>query len=167
MTSMNRRTRRRRAVALAATALATVFAGPLANPLGAQTGDVTGVWIDHTGRGAIEITRCGTAICGNIVWLEQPNASNGRPLTDGNNPNAALKNRPICGLQVIGDARPKGNGSFVDGWIYNPEDGGRFSLDVTPLAPDRLQIHGFLGVRFLGEKHQWRRAPAGQPRCKG
>ena len=33
-------------------------------------GEPTGVWIDHTGRGAVEITNCGGALCGRVVWLK-------------------------------------------------------------------------------------------------
>jgi uncharacterized protein (DUF2147 family) len=149
-----------------AAAVAGLAAMALAPAVMAQSPDVTGVWIDHTGRGAVEISRCGNAICGRIAWLQQPNDPAGKPLTDGNNPNSALRSRPICGLQVIGDVKPKGEGAYADGWIYNPEDGGRFSLDVKLLGPDRLQIHGFMGMRFLGEKHEWQRAPSTQARCK-
>ena len=31
-----------------------------------------GVWIDHTGRGAVEITDCGGKLCGRIVWVKDP-----------------------------------------------------------------------------------------------
>src|SRR4029077_14920970 len=30
----------------------------------------TGVWIDHTGRGAVEIFECAGGLCGRIVWLK-------------------------------------------------------------------------------------------------
>lgn len=151
-------------LASAAIAQSPVVAPP--NGTAAPANDVFGVWIDHTGRGAVELTRCGTAVCGQVIWLQTATAVGGRPLMDGNNPNTALRNRPICGLQIIGDVRPKADGTYVDGWIYNPEDGGRFSLDLKLLRQDRLQIHGFAGVRFLGETHVWTRAPATQPRCK-
>lgn len=30
----------------------------------------TGIWVDHTGRGAVEITDCGGKLCGKIIWLQ-------------------------------------------------------------------------------------------------
>ena len=31
----------------------------------------TGVWIDHTGRGAVEITECnGNKLCGHVAWVK-------------------------------------------------------------------------------------------------
>ncbi|MEE9358974.1 MAG: hypothetical protein V3U85_00675, partial [Hyphomicrobium sp.] len=44
----------------------------------------TGIWIDDTCRGAVEIKQCGKNLCGNVVWLE-----------DGANAEA-------CGLQILG-----------------------------------------------------------------
>ena len=49
-------------------ALATIGAGPA---LAAD--EPTGVWYDHTGRGAVEIIKCGTnnnQLCGSVVWLK-------------------------------------------------------------------------------------------------
>src|SRR5262245_25161256 len=34
---------------------------------------VNGVWIDHTGQGAVEIGPCGNLTCGRVVWLKNPN----------------------------------------------------------------------------------------------
>lgn len=47
----------------------------------------TGVWIDHTGRGAVEITECAGALCGRIVWLKDAG------------------HKSVCGKQIIGSAR--------------------------------------------------------------
>ena len=42
-----------------------------------------GVWIDHTGRGAVEITDCGGALCGKVVWVaDQANLCGRRQLQD-------------------------------------------------------------------------------------
>ncbi|MFZ8528581.1 hypothetical protein ACO1NJ_14760, partial [Staphylococcus aureus] len=47
--------------------------------------DVKGVWIDHTGRGAVEIIDCGGRLCGSVVWLRD------------------TKNVKACGVQIIGN----------------------------------------------------------------
>ena len=66
-----------------------------------------GVWINHTGKGAVEIRPCGTSgasanrLCGFIVWLKEPNKRNGEPLTDGHNPDA--------GQTAAHDLRPAGS----------------------------------------------------------
>ena len=66
-----------------------------------------GIWINHTGKGAVEIRPCGASgaaarcLCGFIVWLKEPNNRNGQPLTDRYNPEAAKRRRTIC---ACGDA---------------------------------------------------------------
>lgn len=117
-----------------------------------------GLWIDHTGRGAVEITPCGQKLCGRIVWMQQPNDKRGQPLRDGLNPEKSLRSRPICGLQVIGDLEPQRDGSWDKGWIYDPEQGEAFDVEIRLRAPDKLQVKGYKGFKFLNETFQWQRA---------
>ena len=49
--------------------------------------DVLGIWIDHTGRGGVELKECGSNLCGHLVWLKEGTDKRG------------------CGLQIIGKAR--------------------------------------------------------------
>ena len=119
-----------------------------------------GLWIDHTGRGAVEILPCGQKLCGRIVWMQQPNDKRGQPLRDGLNPEKSLRSRPICGLQVIGDLEPQRDGSWDKGWIYDPEQGEAFDVEIRLRAPDKLQVKGYKGFKFLNETFQWQRATA-------
>ncbi len=129
-----------------------------AQPAPAQPPGPVGVWIDHTGRGAIEIQPCGPGLCGRIVWMQQPLDKRGQPLRDKLNENRRLRERPICGLQVIGDLKPMRDGSWDRGWIYDPEQGESFDVEVRLRAPDLLQVTGYKGLKFLSETFQWRRA---------
>jgi uncharacterized protein (DUF2147 family) len=36
-----------------------------------------GVWIDHTGRGAVEIIDCGGKLCGHLVWFKDAKQGKG------------------------------------------------------------------------------------------
>lgn len=119
-----------------------------------------GVWIDHTGRGAVEIQPCGPGLCGRIVWMQQPVDKKGQPLRDKLNENTKLRERPICGLQVIGDLKPMRDGSWDRGWIYDPEQGESFDVELRLNAPNVLQVKGYKGLKFLSETFQWRRADA-------
>ncbi|MGD9806714.1 MAG: DUF2147 domain-containing protein [Hyphomicrobiaceae bacterium] len=117
-----------------------------------------GVWIDHTGRGAVEISPCGQGLCGRIVWLQQPLDQQGQPLRDKLNENRRLRDRPICGLQILGDLKPMRDGSWDSGWIYDPEQGESFDVEVRLTAPDVLQVTGYKGLKFLSETFRWQRA---------
>ena len=156
---LGRETRRRTAAA----ALTIAFALGATSAC-AATG-IEGVWFDDTGKGAVEITRCGRKLCGHIVWLRNPLDSNGRPQIDDLNPNVRRRNQPICGLKVIGQLELQGDGSWDRGWIYDPKQGKSFDVMLTLKSPTRLVVTGYLGIKFLSETFVWRRAPADLPRC--
>jgi len=125
---------------------------------------VIGLWVDHTGRGAVQIAPCADRLCGHIAWLKDPNDEKGQPLRDLNNPVKAMRTQPICGLQILGDL--KRTGAIWDyGWIYDPEKGERYDLEVRLKSPDVLQVTGYLGVKFLSETFYWKRVPEGQLAC--
>lgn len=124
-----------------------------------------GVWFDDTGQGAVEIGPCAERLCGHIVWLRSPLDKAGRPLTDGNNPDARQRQRPICGLPVIGDLKRQRTGSWDEGWIYDPKQGKQFDVELRLQAADALKVTGYLGIKLLSETFVWRRAPADLKRC--
>ena len=150
-----------------------------AQPAPAPT--VLGVWLDDTGKGAIEMLACDSLanpaaapqtaplrrLCGRIVWLKEATDRAGKPLTDGYNPKAALRQRPVCGLQVIGDAKAMRDGSFDEGWIYDPKEGKSYDVEVKLRSSDRLLVTGYLGTKFLSETFVWQRAPVNLARCDG
>lgn len=112
--------------------------------------EIAGTWIDHTGRGAVELHPCGDRLCGRIAWLKEPQVK-GAPATDA-------KGRPLCGLQIIGDLRPQRNGGWDGGWIYNPEEGETFNVEIKLQSRDTLKVTGYLGVKLLSEDFIWKRA---------
>jgi hypothetical protein len=165
-------------------------AAPPAPPPAAIEPGAVGVWIDHTGRGAVEIIPCSTLtagpagaaapppppaanpaepqnLCGRIVWLQNPNDAKGKPLIDDLNKNPAKRGAPICGLQIIGEVKPQSDGSWDKGWIYDPEQGSAFDVELRLRNPETLQVKGYLGVKFLSETYLWRRAKQLPPKCPG
>jgi uncharacterized protein (DUF2147 family) len=134
----------KRAVARAAVALASTGSVALAAP------NPLGVWIDHTGRGAVEITDCGGKLCGRLVWFKDPKSAK-----DG------------CNFQIIGDVRRVGANTWDGGWIVDPEKDPdkRYDVEITALGDQKLKVMGYDGVKFLSETMIWTRAPAGLVRC--
>lgn len=130
--------------------------------------EITGVWLDDTGKGAIEIAVCPgqpERLCGRIVWLKDPFDRAGKPLTDGYNPVAAQRQRQICGLPVIGDLKRVGGQTWDNGWIYDPKEGKSYDVEIRSRGPDKLTVTGYIGVKFLSESFVWTRAPANIQRC--
>jgi uncharacterized protein (DUF2147 family) len=135
----------------------------LAAPAMASTRDVTGLWITDDGLGAVQIDPCGTARCGHIVWLKQPLDAAGKPMHDVNNPDPVARRRPLCGVEVISNLQPQGDGSWDGGTIYDPEEGKSYSVMLKPAGADRLEVTGYLGFKALGETMIWTRGERLEP----
>lgn len=153
----------------AKTILATIVVGLGASAANASPPLEQGVWINHTGKGAVEIRPCGTSgaaanrLCGFIVWLKEPNNAKGQPLTDGYNPDPAKRSRTICGLPVLGSLQRVSSG-WDNGWVYDPEQGAQFDAAIVA-GRERLVLTGYKGVKFFSKTFSWRRAPADLQRC--
>jgi uncharacterized protein (DUF2147 family) len=129
---------------LQAVTLIAVTAGPV---VAAQPDGAIGVWIDQTGRGAVEVTNCGKNLCGRVVWLKDEKDVKG------------------CGIQILGDVKPVAGGKWDGGWIYDPDEGAKYSVELTPLGADKLKVLGYSGSKFFSETMIWKRAPADLKKC--
>ena len=131
--------------------------------------DVVGVWMDHTKRGAIEIIPCGARLCGYVYWVKDPMQRNGKPVLDTNNPDPARRGKPMCGTLILANLTQQGRAPIGFVWgagsIYNPEEGQNFDAELKLLSGNELSVLGYLGVKFLGERFTWTRAPADLARC--
>lgn len=141
---------------VAATALPAIAAPPTAAPQKAVPQPVspppappaaTGVWIDHTGRGAVEISDCGGKLCGHIVWLKD------------------AKNAKGCGIQVLSNVPPVGPATWDGGWIFDPEEDSKYDVELKLVAANQLKVTGYAGLKLLGQTMTWMRAPADITRC--
>lgn len=116
-----------------------VFAAPAALESASAAPDPTGIWMNDTGRGAVEIKQCGNALCGTVVWVKDPADAKG------------------CGKKILGDVAPVGGGRWDNGWIYSPERGRKYDVELTPLADGTLRVTGYAGVKFLSKTMIWKR----------
>jgi uncharacterized protein (DUF2147 family) len=120
---------------------------PAAFESASAASDPTGIWMDDTGRGAVEIKQCGGNLCGNVVWVKSASDASG------------------CGKPVIGDVKPVGGGRWDNGWIYSPEKKRKYDVELTPLANGNLKVLGYAGMKFLSKTMIWKPAPADLPLC--
>ena len=77
-----------------------------------------GLW--ESGESHIEIYHCGELLCGRIAALDEPLDKDGNPKLDDNNPDPALRTRPILGMDLIADFSRKSDRKWVNGTIYDP-----------------------------------------------
>jgi uncharacterized protein (DUF2147 family) len=136
--------------------LAVLTPAMLAAGVGAQAPPVAGPWLTEDGKGVIEIYPCADKICGKLAWLAEPNRD-GAPKVDRNNPDAALRKRPLCGLTMLTGFRRLEANRWDDGLIYSPENGKTYHATLT-LDGNLLKLRGYIGIPLFGETQTWRRA---------
>jgi uncharacterized protein (DUF2147 family) len=88
---------------------------------------------------------------GILSWSSDPN-----PKKDVHNKDPKLRDRPLVGTVLFWHLRYE-DGEYVDGYVYNPEDGDTYRLKAEVLTPDSLKIRGYLGISLLGQSKVWAR----------
>ena len=102
-----------------------------------------GRWKAETKNGIVEISRCGESICGRL--LSSDHLRTDPTLKDVKNSNPALRSRPLKGMQILGEFKSNGK-EWVDGTIYNADDGKTYSAKVTPVGANQLKVRGCVFV---------------------
>ena len=110
-----------------------------------------GMWLTEKGDARIQVSQCGGALCGKVVWLREAiDPATGRPQTDSKNPNPALASRPMIGVQLFIGMHPAGPGRWA-GRIYNADDGAVYDSKIAWMGPNTLRVEGCLGAICGGE----------------
>jgi uncharacterized protein (DUF2147 family) len=131
---------------------------------GAEADDILGLWNTDKNESKIEIYKCGDKYCGRITELQEPNYPTGdkegmagKPKIDRKNPDPALRNHTLLGLELMHDFIYSGENVWKNGLIYNPEDGKTYQCKMTLSAPNRLNVRGFIGFSLIGKTTVWTR----------
>ena len=141
------------------TAAAIVFTIALAPILiaPAQAADPLGTWLTGTKKGKVRIVNCGGALCGNLVWLAEPNdPATKQPKLDDMNADPSKRTRPMLGIPIVLNMRPSG-GDKWDGQVYNAEDGKTYSGSCTMTGPDTAELKGCVAAVFC-KSQSWTRS---------
>jgi len=103
------------------------------------------MWLTEDGEAKIKVASCGSAMCGTIAWLKEPNdKATNKPKTDKNNADASLRNRPVIGSPVLLSMKADGNDKW-SGQLYNAEDGKTYSGNIA-LAGNTLKVQGCVAI---------------------
>ena len=134
-----------------------VLVAGLALPATATSEDVKGLWRTPVDGGSlVRLTPCDGGVCGRIV--DSPRLQAAPDQKDIRNRDLALRGRALRNLTFM-KVRLTGPGTWGDGWVYNPEDGGTYK-GVMVLQPDgALRLTGCI-VRPFCKTQIWRRAQA-------
>lgn len=120
--------------------------------------DIVGTWLNQEGTGQVEIFKVGNLYYGKLVWLKVPlDSITGKPRTDKENPDPALKDKPLLGLVNLKGFVFDGDEEWEDGTIYDPKNGKTYSCYIKFEGPEKqkLKIRGYIGVSLLGRTTWW------------
>jgi len=133
-------------------ALVAAFVASVSAP--ALAAGPEGLWLvkDQTGR--IRIEKCNNVMWGSVAWQKEPSK-------DGNNPNPALKDRPIVGIAIlIGMSQTEAN--LWEGNIYNPRNGNIYKSKMS-MQGEMLDIKGCVLGGLICGGEAWTRLADNTP----
>jgi uncharacterized protein (DUF2147 family) len=130
----------------------------------ADPSPVFGQWLTENRRGVIEMVPCADKVCGKLVWMIEP-LRHGAPAIDEYNPKPELRQRPLCGMTILGDFHETEPRHFEDGWIYSPDSGKTYHATMTLEENGTLRLRGYVGIPLFGESQHWTRADGSLGKC--
>lgn len=103
---------------------------------------VSGRWYTEEKDSIVHIGQCGAVICGKVAKvLKTP--PGGGPAVDSNNPDPALRSRPIQGIVILSDF--KDSGGEWEGKIYDPRAGKTYRSTMARQSDGTLKVKGCVG----------------------
>jgi uncharacterized protein (DUF2147 family) len=123
----------------AAAALSLTLAGH------ANAADPVGRWATPSSSGIVEISRCGESLCGRLIGSSYLTVD--PSLRDVKNRDASLRGRALKGLPMLRDFKG-GPTKWIDGKVYNPDDGATYSGVIELIAADTLKLKGCIVAPF-------------------
>lgn len=119
-------------------------------------------WADDTlvgywagGSSILAITESGNNLSATIIALMDPVymadeefGPEGTPRRDDNNPNEALRDRRLLGMELLSNY--EFTGKLWEGKIYDPESGNTYSSRMELDRDGNLKMRGYIGIPLFG-----------------
>ncbi|MCB1533066.1 MAG: DUF2147 domain-containing protein [Alphaproteobacteria bacterium] len=139
------------------------LAGILALTSTAQAADtVEGYWLTQNERAVVKISPCADSVCGKVYWI-----IDGGLQYDEHNPDEAMRTRPMCGLQILGDFEKAGENAWDSGYIYKADEGDMYAANIALQDDGTLKLRGYMGISLLGKTQVWNRVnPSDYKACR-
>jgi len=122
----------------------------------AETALPIGLWKNEDAT--FEIFENDGKLSARIVALKEPKTAEGKEKTDIHNPDRSKRNRPIIGLVFMSGFNRKSDTRWENGAIYDPKSGNTYSCFMELDGPNRIEVHGYIGISLIGRTDVWTRA---------
>jgi uncharacterized protein (DUF2147 family) len=111
---------------------------------GTALADPKGLWQAQDGA-IVRVTSCGQGVCAKLANTKSPiDPATGGAWTDKNNPDPAMRGRPLVGVQVFAMV-PDGPGKW-SGQLYNVDNGQTLPGHVVEIDPNTIRVEGCVGI---------------------
>ena len=135
-------------LATMAMAMAIANADPAYAEDGVDRFDVFGHWRTEKNEAVFEVVDCGDGSpCGAMVWI---NPEKAETFTDENNPDPALRGRPLIGAQVMWGFE-RGRTTWKNGRLYHAEHGKTYKAKARRISSTEIVVKGCVALICLGE----------------
>ena len=123
----------------------------------AQSDKIEGVWFNDTKEAKIQIYKGNDGnFYGKIIWLKEP-LRNGKLKVDEKNADKQMQKLPIVNLVILKGLKKSGE-QYIDGSIYDPDNGKTYDCKMTYKGGKTLSIRGYIGISLIGRTTVWERA---------
>ena len=113
-----------------------------------MTVDPTGTWLTESRETRIRVAKCAEALCGTIVWLQEPNdPATGQPKTD-------KIDRPLIGNAILLDMKSSDSGIWT-GQLHM--DGNSYSAKITMQSANALKLDACAVGGLICKSQTWSR----------
>lgn len=111
---------------------------------------VTGKWLTTERDSVIEIGQCGANVCGRVARVLKM-MPNGKMPIDANNPDPALRGKPVQGMTILSGFTD--GGTVWNGQIYDPRKGKIYKSKLSRNPDGTLKVQGC--IAFMCRTLTW------------
>ena len=122
---------------------------------------VLGYWSTDAGS-VLHVDHCGENVCITIMTISKKAPG----VIDGHNPDAALRTRPVCHLDIGTELKLKDPDHAENGKIYDPATGKTYRSALASTG-NTLRVRGYIGFKAMGRSETWKRTTAESATCVG
>lgn len=122
---------------------------------------VTGIWLTAAEDGYVQIFEEDGRYHGKTVGA--PPGEGDPDATDEHNPDPGKRDRSLLGIRVLKGFEYDGEGTWVDGRAYDPDNGKTYKGKMWLDDSGRLNMRGYIGISLLGRTETWTRVGKDAP----
>ncbi len=134
---------------------ALVFCSMSFSVSGTET--IEGVWLNEDGDGWIELRITDGELRGVIAGSPDDPERLRPPRLDVENPDPALRDREVFGMQILYGFRMETADRWGGGRVYDPNNGNTYRGTITLVNDSTLRLRGFIGLSLFGRTEVWTR----------